>query len=320
MSLDSVQFSRRSLLLGTLAVCGGCRSVPLTERKQILFSSEESEASLGLAAYQQVLKDQPASTNAHFVEMVERVGQRIAKNSGRTDYAWEFQTLAGSEQNAFCLPGGKVAVYEGMMPVCHTEAGLAVVMSHEIGHALARHGGERMSQTKVVDGGKQAIALVMRNQDSKRQEIVMQAYGLSSQYGVLLPYSRQHELEADHIGLMLMSKAGYDPAEAPQFWQRFGASHSGQKTLEYLSTHPSDDRRASELAARLPKAKTLYQAANDKIGHGAEIQIAQTDATPKALSAGKSPIQSAGFSVDRESSVDAHQAIPWSPSSRQTLR
>ena len=187
MSLDSVQFSRRSLLLGTLAVCCGCRSVPLTERKQILFSSEESEASLGLAAYQQVLKDQPASTNAHFVEMVERVGQRIAKNSGRTDYEWEFQTLAGSEQNAFCLPGGKVAVYEGMMPVCHTEAGLAVVMSHEI-------------------------------------------------------------------------------------------------------------------------------------GHGAEIQIAQTDATPKALSAGKSPIQSAGFSVDRESSVDAHQAIPWSPSSRQTLR
>jgi len=314
MSLDAVQLSRRSLLLGSLAVCCGCRSVPLTERKQMLFSSEGSEAELGLAAYQQVLKDQPESKNSHFAEMVERVGQRIAKVSGRTDYEWEFRTLAANEQNAFCLPGGKVAVYEGILPVCETEAGLAVVMSHEIGHALARHGGERMSQTKVVDGGKQAIAMVMRNQDATRQEIVMQAYGLGSQYGVLLPYSRQHELEADHIGLMLMSKAGYNPAEAPQFWQRFGASHTGQKPLEYLSTHPGDDRRASTLAARLPAAKELYQAANDKIGQGAEIQIAQAGATTKDAPAGKSPVQSAGFSVDHEPSVEANKAIPWAPS------
>ena len=142
----------------------------------------------------------------------------------------------------------------------------------------------------------------------------MQAYGLGSQYGVLLPYSRSHELEADHIGLMLMSKAGYDPSEAPQFWQRFGASHSGQKPLEYLSTHPSDDRRASELAARLPEAKELYQAANDKIGQGAEIQIAQAGATTKNAPVGKSPIQSAGFSVDHESGVDAGKTIPWMPS------
>ena len=280
----------------------------------MLFSSEGSEAQLGLTAYQQVLKDQPASKNAHFAEMVERVGQRIAKVSGRPDYQWEFHTLAASEQNAFCLPGGKVAVYEGIMPVCETEAGLAVVMSHEIGHALARHGGERMSQTKVVDGGKQAVALVMRNHDAKRREIVMQAYGLGSQYGVLLPYSRKHELEADHIGLMLMSKAGYDPAEAPRFWQRFGASHTGQKPLEYLSTHPSDERRASELAARLPEANELYLAANDQIGQGDKIQIAQADATTKGTSADKSPIQSAGFSTDHESTVEANQAIPWAPS------
>ena len=314
MSLVAEPLSRRSLLLGSLAVCCGCRSVPLTERKQMLFSSEGSEAELGLTAYQQILKDQPESKNAHFAELVERVGNRIAKVSGRTDYEWEFRTLAADEQNAFCLPGGKVAVFEGILPVCETEAGLAVVMSHEIGHALARHGGERMSQTKLVDGGQQAVAIVMRNQDAKRQQIVMQAYGLGSQYGVLLPYSRQHELEADHIGLMLMSKAGYDPSEAPQFWQRFGASHSAPKPLEYLSTHPSDERRASELAARLPEAKELYLAANDKIGQGAEIQIAQAGATTNGASPSKSPIQSAGFSIDHESGVEANKAIPWAPS------
>ena len=314
MSMETVLLSRRSLLLGSLAVCCGCRSVPLTERKQMLFSSEGSEAQLGLSAYRQVLKDQPESKNAHFAEMVERVGQRIAKVSGRTDYEWEFRTLAASEQNAFCLPGGKVAVYEGILPVCETEAGLAVVMSHEIGHALARHGGERMSQTKVVDGGRQALAVVLRNQDATRQEIVLRAYGLGSQYGVLLPYSRRHELEADHIGLMLMSQAGYDPNEAPQFWQRFGASHSGQKPLEYLSTHPSDDRRAGELAARLPEAKELYLAASDKIGKGADIQLARAGATTNDAPTGKSPIQSAGFSTDHESNVEANKAIPWTPS------
>ena len=314
MPLDAVPLTRRSLLLGSLAVCCGCRSVPMTDRKQMLFSSEGSEAELGLTSYQQVLKDQPVTKNSHFAELVERVGQRIAKVSGRTDYQWEFKTLASNEQNAFCLPGGKVAVYEGIMPICETEAGLAVVMSHEIGHALARHGGERMSQTKVVDGGKQALAMVTRNQDAKRQQIVMQAYGLGSQYGVLLPYSRKHELEADQIGLRLMSKAGYDPAEAPYFWQRFGASHTGQKPLEYMSTHPSDDRRASELAAKLPEAKELYLAASEKIGQGAEIQIAKAGATTKDMPTIQSPVHAAGFSVDHEQRDEAGKAIPWMPS------
>ncbi len=314
MSFESGLLSRRSLLLGSFAVCCGCRSVPMTERRQMLFSSEASEAQLGVTAYEQVLKEQPASKNSHYCEMVERVGQRIAKVSGRSDYQWEFRTLESSEQNAFCLPGGKVAVYEGILPVCETESGLAVVMSHEIGHALARHGGERMSQTTVVNSGKQAVALVMRNQDAKRQELVMQAYGLGSQYGVLLPYSRKHELEADHIGLMLMSRAGYDPAEAPRFWQRFGASHEGQQPWEYLSTHPSDDRRASALAQRLPEATELYQAANEKIGRGAEIELVHADATPKDALPGKAPVQSAGFSSEQDAKVNSNKAIPWAPS------
>ena len=287
----------------------------MTDRKQMLFSSEGTEAELGLTSYQQVLQDQPASKNAHFVELVQRVGHRIAKVAGRDDFQWEFRTLAANEQNAFCLPGGKVAVYEGIMPVCETEAGLAVVMSHEIGHALARHGGERMSQTKAADLGKQGLAMVTRTQDAKRQQLIMQAYGLGSQYGVLLPYSRKHELEADEIGLMLMSKAGYDPTEAPHFWQRFGESHTGQKQPEYMSTHPSDDRRAKELAAKLPEAKELYLAASDKIGKGAEIQLAQAGSTPvQAGPVAKSPVHSAGFSVDHPELDDASRAIPWAPS------
>ncbi len=264
----------------------------------MLFSSDGSEAQLGLTSYESILKEQPESKNGHFKELVARVGQRIAKVSGREDYQWDFRTLASDEQNAFCLPGGKVAVYEGIMPVCQTEAGLAVVMSHEIGHALARHGGERMTQSTVVNGGKQAVAFVTKNQDAKRQELIAQAYGLGSQYGVLLPFSRKHELEADQIGLMLMSKAGYDPREAPAFWTRFGASHEGKKPMEYISTHPSDEHRASALAAQMPEANELYLAASDKIGKGEAIQVAQAGVTTQTGSSAKSPIQAAGFSAD----------------------
>lgn len=304
MSLNDLSLSRRSLLFGSLAVCCGCRSVPMTGRRQLLVSTEGSEAQLGLTSYQSILQEQPESKNTHFKELVARVGERIAKVSGREDFQWEFRTLASDQQNAFCLPGGKVAVYEGIMPVCQSEAGLAVVMSHEIGHALARHGGERMSQATVVNGGKQAIALVTRNQDAKRQELIAQAYGLGSQYGVLLPFSRKHELEADQIGLMLMSKAGYDPAEAPTFWTRFGASHSGQQPAEYLSTHPSNEHRASALASQMTEAKELYLAASDKIGKGEAIQLAQAgssgpgDSSPSKVSPAKSPIQAAGFRAE----------------------
>ena len=271
----------------------------MTDRRQLLLSTEGSEAQLGLTSYQSILKEEAESKNSHFKELVNRVGQRIAKVSGRDDFQWEFRTLASEQQNAFCLPGGKVAVYEGIMPVCQTEAGLAVVMSHEIGHALARHGGERMSQSKLVNGGKQAVAFVTRNQDAKRQEMIAQAYGLGSQYGVLLPFSRKHELEADEIGLMLMSKAGYDPSEAPSFWTRFGASNSSQQPMEYASTHPSNEHRASALAAQMSEANELYFAASDKIGKGEAIQIAQAGATtPSGGSPAKSPIQAAGFSAD----------------------
>jgi metalloendopeptidase OMA1, mitochondrial len=254
-----------------LGACG-CRTAPLTGRRQLLIMPESQEVSLGQQSFSQVSSETPESTNPRYRDLVQRVGERIAAVAKRDDYQWEFKTLSSSEQNAFCLPGGKVAVYEGILPVCQTEAGLAVVMSHEIGHAIARHGGERMSQNVAVDGVKTALGYVTQQQDQVRREVALKAFGVASQYGVLLPYSRKHELEADHIGIMLMSQAGYDPSEAPRFWTRFGAATaSGGKPPEFLSTHPSDQRRSDELTKLLPQANSLYTSAPTKIGIGETI-------------------------------------------------
>lgn len=262
------------LLLSALSLGTGCRSAPLTGRKQMLLMPESQEVSMGLSAFNDVTEKEPPSQNSQYNELVQRVGQRIAAVAGRDDYQWEFKVIASDQQNAFCLPGGKVAVYEGIIPVCATEAGLAVVMSHEIAHALARHGGERMSQNMAVDGVKQAVSYVMQNQEQTRKDIVMQAYGVGSQYGVLLPYSRKHESEADHIGLMLLAKAGYDPREAPRFWQRFGQAKGGEQQSEFFSTHPSDARRAADLANLVPEALKIYAEAPEQFGLGANIDPA----------------------------------------------
>ncbi len=269
---------RRSSLLRMalgIASCGclsGCRSAPMTGRKQLLIMPESEEVSLGQKTYGEVTADGKETTNAHYSELVSRVGHRIAAVSQRGDYQWEFRVLASEEQNAFCLPGGKVAVYEGILPVCQNEAGLAVVMSHEIAHALARHGGERMSQNAAADGIKTMMGYAMQKQDEVRREAALKAYGLVSEYGVLLPYSRKHELEADHIGVMLMAQAGYDPAEAPKFWQRFGGVAAAEgKPPEFMSTHPSDDRRASELTRLLPEAQNLFAKAESPVGIGEVI-------------------------------------------------
>jgi predicted Zn-dependent protease len=269
------------LLLATVLLAAGCRSAPVTGRRQMLLLPEAQELSMGLTSYQDVVAKEPASQNAQYVAMVERVGERIAAVADKPDYAWEFRVIASDVQNAFCLPGGKVAIYEGIMPICENEAGLAVVMSHEVAHALARHGGERMSQSLAVDGVKQAVSYATQTQDETRREILLKAYGVASEYGVILPYSRKHESEADHIGLMLMAQAGYDPSEAPRFWQRFATAQQGQKPMEFLSTHPSDARRASDLEALLPEAMKLYVTAPRRHGLGEGLAAAGgTDMLP----------------------------------------
>ncbi|MEZ6133046.1 MAG: M48 family metallopeptidase [Planctomycetaceae bacterium] len=271
-------FSRTTLLLSLSAVvCGaliivGCTSAPLTNRRQLLVMSEDKENAMGLTAYEEVLKEEPLSKNEAAAEMVRRVGRRIAAVADRPDFQWDFNLIDSPTQNAFCLPGGKVAIYTGILPVCQNEAGLAVVMSHEIGHAIARHGGERMSHQTVQNTAREAVKYVMRDKSESSQEIVLAAYGVGSEYGAILPFSRKHELEADHIGIMLMSKAGYDPAEAPQFWERFAGQKDGKAPMEFLSTHPSDARRSAALRDLLPEAMKLYQAAPEKVGMGEPIE------------------------------------------------
>jgi metalloendopeptidase OMA1, mitochondrial len=254
---------------GCLGSCG-CRSVPETDRKQLLLLPESQELSLGAQAFSQVTTEAPESRDAAMTEVVRRVGQRIAKEAKRPDYQWEFKLLASDEKNAFCLPGGKVAIHEGILPVCQNEAGLAVVMSHEVAHALARHGGERMSQNMASQGVQQVVSRVAKKHVPTREELLMQAYGVGSQYLVLLPYSRKQESEADHIGIMLMSKAGYDPSEAPKFWSRFAALKDGEQTLEFLSTHPSDERRQNDLIELMSEARQHYQK-SPQIGLGQEF-------------------------------------------------
>ncbi len=273
----NMKFDRRQWLWATgvsgfgIAGCmGGCRTAPLTGRRQLMLMPETQEMALGLQAYNEIVEAEPASQNMPLVQLVNRVGQRIADVSDRSDFDWEFRLIDSPTQNAFCLPGGKVAVYEGILPVCENEAGLAVVMSHEVAHALARHGGERMSQGMFSDGAQQVISRIAKTHVPNKAEQLMQAYGIASEYGVILPYSRKQESEADHIGVMMMAQAGYDPNEAPRFWQRFG-SVGGEKMPEFMSTHPADHRRAADLMALMSEAEQHYAGASQKFGRGQAI-------------------------------------------------
>lgn len=256
------------------AACCGCRSTPVTNRRQLMLMPENSEIALGLQSYEEATANVPRSQNQQIIAQVQQVGRRIADVANRPDYQWEFRVLATAEQNAFALPGGKVAVHEGILPVCLNEAGLAVVMSHEVAHALARHGGERMSQGMAVNTVQQMGQYVLQGEPQTRQDRFLSAYGVVSKYGVVLPYSRHQESEADHIGLLLMAKAGYNPEEAPRFWMRFATSTESGQTPEFLSTHPASQRRAADLLGLLPEAQALYAQAPAKYDLGPALQTA----------------------------------------------
>lgn len=280
--------------LALIAICliaWGCQATPHSGRKRVslLFPAEDKEMALGAEAYQDILAKEQPSRQQKYVELVDRVGKRIAAVASRDDFAWEFKVIESDQQNAFCLPGGKVAVYEGIIPVCQSEAGLAVVMSHEIAHALLRHGGERMQHQTFKNLGGKAVDVAGKwfyeeEYDSKR-EIVLTAYGVGSEYLGVLPYSRKHESEADLVGLDLLAKAGYDPSEAPAFWERFAAAKGGKGKLEFLSTHPSDARRAADLRSNLPKAIEIYNSAPQQYGLGEQIvTVESTNLTLPLLS------------------------------------
>jgi predicted Zn-dependent protease len=251
------------------AVLGvSCTTVPITGRSQLTLLPEGELTQMSLTSYQQILSDSKLSTNRAQVEQVRRVGQRLAAatesylrgHGYSTDqYQWEFNLIDDPDTvNAFCLPGGKIAVYSGLLPIAQDDAGLATVMGHEIAHALAQHGNERMSQTLIVEMGGQAVSVAMRNQPARTAKLFMQSYGMLSQVGAILPYSRLHESEADRIGLMLMALAGYDPRSAVGFWERMNED-GGTRAPQWLSTHPNPWQRIEQLKSFMPEALALYQ-------------------------------------------------------------
>lgn len=251
--------SRPAVLLALALALGACRTVPYTGRKQMLLISPGQEQQMGLQAYRETLAQSKLSTDADKVALVRRVGERLAKAADQPDFQWEFNLIEDDKTvNAWCLPGGKVAVYTGLLPVAQDEAGLAVVMGHEIAHALARHGAERMSQGLLANFGGVALSVLLADKPSSAQQLYGAAYGLGVNVGVLLPHSRNQESESDRIGLLLMAKAGYDPEAAIGFWERMKAAKGGgaSSPLErYLSTHPPDDRRIADIRGWIPEAR-----------------------------------------------------------------
>ncbi len=245
-----------------LALLAACETTPVTKRSQLILIPESQEIALGLTAYQQVLSESKLSTDPEKTAMLRRVGERIAAVANQPDYKWEFNLIEDDKQvNAFALPGGKVAVYTGILPLTQTEAGLATVLSHEVSHATARHGGERMTTGLLAQLGMVAldVGLAMKGQDPNTIKALNAAYGAGTQVGVLLPFSRKQESEADKIGLIYMAKAGYDPNEALHFWERMSKVDK-KSPPEFLATHPSDETRVKQIKKWLPDAEKEYRA------------------------------------------------------------
>src|SRR5712692_8309346 len=248
---------RTALAVGLLAAVA-CATAPYTRRSQLILISAEQETKLGAQAYQEVLAKSRIERRGAVVQPIEAVGQRIARVVNRPDFHWQFTVIDDpKQQNAFALPGGKVAVYTGILPVAQTTAGLAVVLGHEIAHVVARHGAERMSQGLVAQVGGSMLGALLGGGPSAN--MVLAAYGLGAQLGVLLPFSRTQESEADHIGLLLMARSGYDPRGALAFWQRMERAAGGAPP-EFLSTHPSHGTREQQIQAWLPEAMRYYEA------------------------------------------------------------
>ena len=236
-----------------------CATAPYTGRSQLLLVSEGEEMSLGVQSYRDVLKKEKISKDPQVNAMVKRVGTRIAAVANKPAYNWEFTVIDNPKiVNAFALPGGKVAVYTGILPYTQNEAGLAFVLGHEIGHALARHGGERISQNLLLQLGQKGLNIAIASKSPEAIQAANVGYGVATTVGVALPFNRTQESEADHIGIILMAKAGYDPSEAPKFFERMAKAQHGSPP-EFLSTHPADAARIRQLRALIPEAMSYYR-------------------------------------------------------------
>ncbi len=252
-----------------LLVLAGCSTVPLTGRKQLHLVSDQEVLSLSNQSYNEYIATAKKSTNQQETAMVVRVGRNIAnavedymRNHGMQDqiknYSWEFNLIEDSTPNAFCMPGGKIVVNTGILPYTQTEDGLAIVLGHEVAHAVANHSAERISQQVLTNAGGTVLNVLLQNKSGVTQGLAQQVYGLGAQYGVMLPYSRSNEEEADHLGLIFAAMAGYNPEVAIDFWQRMAAA-GGQSVPEFMSTHPSDARRIENLKKLMPEALKYYK-------------------------------------------------------------
>jgi predicted Zn-dependent protease len=256
-------------LATTSVLVWSCSTVPVTGRHQLNLVSDSEMMTMATAQYDTFLMQNKLSTNKQDAEMVKRVGTRIqhaveqfldskGQSSQIAGYHWEFNLVESKEVNAWCMPGGKVVVYTGILPVTKDEPSLAVVMGHEIAHAVAKHGAERMSQQMIAQGLGESLSFALKNNSAATQQAAATAFGLGAQYGALLPFSRTQESEADHLGLIFMAIAGYDPHVAVPFWERMQAS-GGSKPPEIMSTHPADATRIANLKQEMPEALTYYK-------------------------------------------------------------
>ena len=238
-----------------------CQTVPVTERSQLVLLSKDEAAQMGEKTFEEILKKEKVSTDPELNAMVQRLGRRITAAAGvQDDYKWEFKVIENDKTaNAFALPGGKVAVYTGILPITKTEAGLAAIMGHEVAHVTARHGSERVSQQLLVQTGLSAVMAALTTGDSQTTQQVASLLGAGATVGVMLPFSRKHESEADHLGLIYMAKAGYDPREARELWVRMAERSKGQRPPEFLSTHPAPETRIQQIEEWLPEAIPHYE-------------------------------------------------------------
>ena len=285
------------------AVLSACSTVSMTGRKQLNLVSESEILSASLTEYQSYMKSAKVSTDANATAVVKNVAQRIAAAAeayltvtGQTDdlqnYAWEFNLTQDDNLNAFCMPGGKIVVYFGMLKLIGNgtdrDDELAAVIGHEVGHAIAKHGQERASQQILQQMGGSVLGAVVGGASAQTQQAVAAAYGMGTQYGALLPFSRKHELEADYIGIVLATIAGYDANAAVTLWQKMEAASGGSNPTPFMSTHPSSSKRISELQKSIPKVKAEY---------GNVSQPATTPAATKSSTSTTSTKKGTGFKI-----------------------
>jgi predicted Zn-dependent protease len=277
MDKPTNSYSARFILGAIILFAIACATNPLTGRKQLSLVDAGTVNQLSADQYKEVRQTSKILYPANNADaaMVTRVGTRIAEaitkyytekglNKHLADFKWEYMLIDEPIVNAWCMPGGKIAVYTGLLPVTQTEDALAVVMGHEVAHAIAEHGRERMSQGLAQQLGGVALSVALLNKPAETQSLFMSAYGLGSQAGVMLPFSRSNELEADKLGLIYSSLAGYDPRAAIPLWQRMAQGGGGQKPPEWLSTHPAEESRIKQLEKLMPEALTLYNASKEK--------------------------------------------------------